>query len=337
MSNRQTTIAIDAMGGEKSPYKVLKGSHIFSSKNPDVKLVFFGVKDEIISEINKNNFIFRNYDIFNTTENVKDDDNANTILRSRKNSSIYKGLEFSKNNINSGFVSAGNTAAIMILSRLHMGMIQGIDRPAICSLIPNKINYSIMLDLGANVTVSPSNLLQFALMGFCYFSIINKNKEPKIGILNIGTENNKGLEFLQDASDLISKSFLKKFFIGFIEPNKVTSGECDIIISDGYTGNIMLKSAEGISQFIMSNLKNVYNKSFLNKLSYKLIERDLLKLKDMVNPEIYNGATLIGLNGISVKSHGNASPIAFSNAINQCNKFIINGLNKEIINSIKNL
>ena len=337
MSNRQVTIAIDAMGGENSPYKVLKGVEIFSNKNPDVHIKLFGNKNEIFLNIKEKKIIINNYDIFHTDDDVKDDDNTNTILRSRKNSSIYKGLEFVKNEENSGFVSSGNTAAIMILSRLHLGMIEGIDRPAICSLIPNQKNYSLMLDLGANVTVSPSNLLQFALMGLCYFTVINSKSKPKIGILNIGTENNKGLEFLQEASDLISKSFLKDYFIGFIEPNKITTGDCDIIISDGYTGNIMLKSAEGISDFIMSNLRSMYNKSLINKLSYKLIESDLKKLKDRVNPEIYNGATLIGLNGISIKSHGNASPLAFSYALNKCLDFISNDLNKQIVKSIKNL
>ena len=217
-----------------------------------------------------------------------------------------------------------------------MGMIEGIDRPAICSLVPNQKSYSIMLDLGANVLVNGSNLLQFALMGFCYYSIINKNTKPKIGILNIGTENNKGLEFLQEGADLILSSFLKDYFMGFIEPNKITSGNCDIIVSDGYTGNIMLKSAEGISNFITSNLKDIFNKSLINKISYKLIEKDLKKLKDQVNPDIYNGATLIGLNGISVKSHGNANPIAFSYALKQCHNFITKDLNKQIIKSIKN-
>ena len=250
---------------------------------------------------------------------------------------MYKGLEFAKTKENSGFVSSGSTAAIMVLSRLHMGMINGIDRPAICSLVPNKKNYSLMLDLGANVLVSGSNLFQFALMGFCYYSIINKKNKPKIGILNIGTENNKGLEFLQEAADLIVSSFLKEYFIGFIEPNKITSGDCDIIISDGYTGNIMLKSAEGISNFITSNLKDIFLKSLKNKIAYKLIEKDLNILKNQVNPDIYNGATLIGLNGISVKSHGNANPLAFSYALKQCHNFITNKLNKQIIRSIKNI
>ena len=337
MSERQVVIAIDAMGGENSPYKVLKGAEIFLKKEKNTRIVFFGDEILIKQNIKENNLNIFNFEIVNTQDIIKDEDNVNTILRSKKDSSIYRGLEFAKKNDVSGFVSSGSTAAIMVLSRLHMKMIDGIDRPAICSLVPNKKNYSLMLDLGANVTVTGSNLFQFALMGFCYYSIINKNTKPKIGILNIGTENNKGLEFLQDAADLILSSFLKKYFIGFIEPNKVTSGDCDIIISDGYTGNIMLKSAEGISNFITSNLKDIFNKSLINKISYKLIEKDLKKLKNQVNPDIYNGAILIGLNGISVKSHGNANPIAFSYALKQCHNFITNDLNKKIIKSIKNI
>ena len=336
MSKRQVTIAIDAMGGENSPYKVLKGVEIFLQKEKNTKIIFFGDKHTINQNIEINKLNIFNHEIINTNDIILDEDSVNTILRSKKNSSIYKGLEFAKDHEYSGFVSSGSTAAIMILSRLHMGMIEGIDRPAICSLVPNKKNYSLMLDLGANVIVNGSNLFQFALMGFCYYSIINKNTKPKIGILNIGTENNKGLEFLQEAADLVQASFLKDYFIGFIEPNKITSGDCDIIISDGYTGNIMLKSAEGISNFITSNLKEIFNKSLINKISYKLIEKDLKILKDQVNPDIYNGATLIGLNGISVKSHGNANPVAFSYALKQCYNFITNDLNKKIIESIKN-
>ena len=337
MSEGQVAIAVDAMGGENSPYKVLKGVEIFLQKEKNTKFIFFGDELLINQNIKKNNLNIFNFEIVNTEDIISDEDNVNTILRSKKNSSIYKGLEFAKKNEKSGFVSSGSTAAIMILSRLHMGMIEGIDRPAICSLVPNKKNYSLMLDLGANVLVSGSNLFQFALMGYCYYSIINKNKKPKIGILNIGTENNKGLEFLQEAADLILSSFLKEYFVGFIEPNKITSGDCDIIISDGYSGNIMLKSAEGISNFITSNLRDIFNKSLINKISYKLIEKDLRILKDQVNPDMYNGATLIGLNGISVKSHGNANPVAFSYALKQCNNFITNDLNKQIIKFIKNI
>ena len=193
-----------------------------------------------------------------------------------------------------------------------------------------------MLDLGANVTVDANTMLQFALMGYSYYSIIEKNINPKIGIINIGTENNKGLEFLQESYDLISNTFLKKYFIGFIEPNKIFSGDCDIMISDGYTGNIMLKTAEGMSKFITTNLKNVFSKSLSNKIAYKILEKDLKKFKDQINPDIYNGATLIGLNGISVKSHGYATPYAFSCAIERCHEFIVNSLNLKIKETFKN-
>ena len=336
MSSGQITIAVDAMGGENSPYKVLKGTEIFLKKRNNVKIIFFGNEKLILENIKKNNLNLFDCKIINTLDNINDEDTVKTILRSKKNSSIFKALEYSKK-YNTGFVSAGSTAAIMVLSRLHMGMIEGVDRPAICSIIPNNKNYSLMLDLGANLTVSAPNLLQFAIMGYCYFSIISENKNPKIGILNIGTENNKGLEFLQEAYDLISSSFLKDYFIGFIEPNKITSGDCDIIVSDGYTGNIMLKSAEGISNFITAKLRIMFEKSLINKVSYKLIEKDLKKLKNEVNPDIYNGATLIGLNGISVKSHGSANALAFSYALNQCYDFMFNNLNKQIIDTMKNI
>lgn len=330
MSIGKTTIAVDVMGGENAPYKNLKGVEIFSRKNKNVNFILLGVKKKIEDVINSQNIKIFNYQINDTLENIANDDNPSVILRKRKDSSIYKGLELVKDLKASGFVSAGNTAALMILSRSILGMIDGIDRPAICSIIPNKKDYSIMLDLGANSTVVAKNLFQFALMGYCYHSILKPNNEPKIGIINIGTENNKGLEFLKEAADLINNSFLKNNFIGFIEPNKITSGICDIMVSDGYTGNIMLKTAEGMSKFITDNLKNVFMKSLKNKLAYKILESDLNIFRDQINPEKYNGATLIGVNGISIKSHGNASPLAFSSAIQKCYDFINNDINKKI-------
>ncbi|MBT4952294.1 MAG: phosphate acyltransferase PlsX [Pelagibacteraceae bacterium] len=336
MSHRQITIAIDAMGGEGSPLKCLKGAEIFSNNHQGVMLQFFGDQDLIKQTIKNHKLNITNYKIVKCFDNVTDDDNANTILRSRKNSSISRGLTFIKDNPNSGFISAGNTAALMILSRLILGMIEGVNRPAICSTIPNEKSYSLMMDLGANVHVSADNLLQFALMGNAFFSIIDPKRNPKIGLINIGTENNKGLEFLQDAHDLISSTFLKNNFIGFIEPNKITHGYCDIILSDGYTGNIILKTAEGLSDFITSNLKNVFTKSLVNKIAYKMIEKDLIVFKNQIDPAEYNGATFLGVNGISVKSHGNANPYAFSCAINKCYDFVLNDLNKKIIENFKN-
>ncbi len=330
MENSNVTIAIDAMGGDNSPSKILKGIELFLKIRSDVNLVLFGDKNKIQKSIINNNFNLFNYEIVNTQENIQNDDTPSIILRNRKDSSITKGLEYIKDVNSSGFVSAGNTAAIMIMSKLKLGMLEGIDRPAICAIIPNNKNYSIMLDLGANVTSDAKSLLQFAIMGNCYHAIFKPNIEPKLGIVNIGTEQNKGKDYLQEAMDLINNSFLKKNFIGFIEPNKITSGDCDIMITDGYTGNIILKTASGMSNYITGNLRKMFTSSIKNKIAYKMIEKDLDSLKDNVNPDKYNGAIFIGVNGISIKSHGSANPTAFSFAIDRCYKFIKNDINSKI-------
>ena len=334
MNQNNITIAIDAMGGDNSPFKCLKGTEIFTKKIQDIKIILLGDRNIIEQNIKENKIKINNYEIIHLTNNIQNDDTPNTILRNKNDSSIYRGLEIVKNNQFSGFVSSGNTAAIMILSRLILGMIKGIDRPAICSLIPNKKGYSIMLDLGANVSSDSNDLFQFSLMGYCYHSILKKNIEPKIGIINIGTENNKGKEFLQEASEIINKSFLKKFFIGFLEPNKMTSGECDIIITDGYTGNIILKTAEGMSKYITGSLKNVFEKSLKNKMAYAILKNDLKNFRDKINPAKYDGAMLLGVNGVSIKSHGNSSAFAFSCALERCYEFIRNQLNKKISEQI---
>ena len=337
MNQNNITIAIDAMGGEDSPFKTLKGTEIFLHNKKNVKIVFLGDEKNIQDTIQKKNIRMNNYSVLHTDNNIQDDDTASVILRNRKDSSIKKGLELIKNLNNSGFVSAGNTAAIMILSKLQLGMIEGIDRPAICSIIPNNKDFSIMLDLGANVNSEAKHLFQFALMGYCYNSIIKPNTNPKLAIINIGTEENKGKEHLQDCMNLINKSFLNKYFIGFLEPYKIFSGECDIMITDGFTGNMILKTAEGLSNYIMKNLKSLFSNSFKNKLAYKIIEGDLNILRDKVNPDKYDGAMFLGVNGISIKSHGHSSPYAFSFAIERCYQFIKNDINSKIRNELINI
>ncbi|PPR45892.1 MAG: Phosphate acyltransferase [Alphaproteobacteria bacterium MarineAlpha5_Bin7] len=336
MDQKKITIAIDAMGGDDAPYKCLKGIEIFISNRKNIEIIILGDENIINDTLVKSKINLNNYKIINCINNIQNDDTANIILRNRKDSSINKGLEIVKNINNSGFVSSGNTAAIMILSRLNLGMIEGIHRPAICSLIPNKKNYSLMLDLGANVSSDPQNLFQFALMGYCYHTIFKPDLEPKIGIINIGTENNKGKEFLQKSADLIKESFLNKYFYGFLEPDKLTSGECDIMVSDGYTGNIILKTAEGMSKYITGNLKHVFVKSFLNKIAYSILKKDLKIFRDKINPANYDGAILLGVNGISIKSHGRSTPYAFSCAIERCYEFIKNDINYRIKNEINN-
>ena len=247
---------------------------------------------------------------------------------------MRKALEFiqSKNNI--GFVSAGNTGAVTALSKILLGTLENIKRPAFCSMIPTLNGFCIMLDLGANKESNENHLLQFSIMGHAFAKIKNISN-PKIAILNIGTEEGKGKEFLQEASTLISNSFLKNNFIGYIEPDQITSGKADVIVTDGFTGNIALKTAEGLSNFIMSNFKKVFLKNAINKIAYLILKKDLVKFSNTVNPTKYNGAMVLGLNGIVVKSHGSASPEAFAQALKNCLEFIERDINKLIIEELK--
>ena len=295
------SIAIDAMGGDRAPNKVIEGCEIFLNNNKNVKLIIFGNKNLI-----SNHFLEKYSEmisIIHCNEVISDDDKPSSILRSKKESSMRKAIEFIKSKNNIGFVSAGNTGAVTALSKILLGTLENIKRPAFCSMIPTTKGFCIMLDLGAN--------------------------------LNIGTEEGKGKEYLQEASNLISKSFLKNDFIGYIEPDQITTGIADVIVTDGFTGNIALKTAEGLSKFIMNNFKKVFTKSIINNIAYLILKKDLVKFSNTVNPTRYNGAMVLGLNGVVIKSHGNATPEAFAQALKNCLEFVERDINKLIIEELK--
>ena len=191
-----------------------------------------------------------------------------------------------------------------------------------------------MLDLGANKESNENQLLQFSIMGHAFAKIKNISS-PKVAILNIGTEEGKGKGYLQEAFNLIDKSFLKNDFIGYIEPDQITSGKADVIVTDGFTGNIALKTAEGLSKFITGNFKKIFTKNIINNIAYLILKRDLIKFSDTVNPTKYNGAMVLGLNGIVVKSHGSATPEAFAQALKNCLEFIKKDINRLIIEELK--
>ena len=228
MNQNQITIAIDAMGGDNSPTKVIKGCEIFfNNNNKNVKLAIFGDK-KLIS----NNFFEKYFEMisfFPCEERIFDNDKPSSILRSKKESSMRKAIEFIKSKKNIGFVSAGNTGAVTALSKIILGTLENIKRPAFCSMIPTFKGFCIMLDLGANKESNENHLLQFAIMGHS-FAKINKITFPKVAILNIGTEAGKGKDYLQEAFNLINKSFLKNNFVGYIEPDQITSGKADVIV-----------------------------------------------------------------------------------------------------------
>jgi len=332
MNQNQISIAIDAMGGDNSPTKVIKGCEIFLKDNKNVKLIIFGNKNLI-----SHDFLEKYSEMISFVhceEVILDKDKPSSILRSKKESSMRKGIEFIKSKNNIGFVSAGNTGAVTVLSKILLGTLKNIKRPAFCSMIPTSKGFCIMLDLGANKESDENQLLQFSIMGHAFAKIKNISK-PKIAILNIGTEEGKGKEYLQEASDLISTSFLKNEFIGYIEPDQITSGKADVVVTDGFTGNIALKTAEGLSTFIMNNFKKVFTKNIINKIAYLILKKDLVVFSNTVNPTKYNGAIVLGLNGVVVKSHGKATPEAFAQALKNCLEFVKRDINKLIIEELR--
>ncbi len=332
MHQNQITIVVEAMGGDNSPEKTIKGCEIFLNKNSNVKLIIFGDKNTI-----NNNFLEKNSEMIkfvHCEEVILDEDKPSSILRSKKESSMRKAIEFIKSKNDIGFVSAGNTGAVTALSKIILGTLNNIKRPAFCSMIPTLKGFCIMLDLGANKESNENQLLQFSIMGHAFAKIKNISS-PKIAILNIGTEEGKGKGYLQEAFNLLDKSFLKNDFIGYIEPDQITSGKADVIVTDGFTGNIALKTAEGLSKFITGNFKKIFTKNIINNIAYLILKRDLIKFSDTVNPTKYNGAMVLGLNGIVVKSHGSATPEAFAQALKNCSEFIKKDINKLIIEELK--
>ena len=201
-------------------------------------------------------------------------------------------------------------------------------------MIPTLNSFCIMLDLGANKESNENQLLQFSIMGHAFAKIKNISN-PKVAILNIGTEEGKGKDYLQEASLLINNSFLRDNFIGYIEPDQITSGKADVIVTDGFTGNIALKTAEGLSNFIMNNFKKVFSKNIFNNIAYLILKNDLKKFSNTVNPTKYNGAMVLGLNGVVIKSHGRATPVAFAQALENCLEYVEKDINKRIIEELE--
>ena len=312
-------------------YLIIKKIQV-SENNKNVKLIIFGNKNSV------NNIFLDKYskiiNFVHCEEVILDNDKPSSVLRSKKESSLRKAIEFIKSKKNIGFVSAGNTGAVTVLSTIILGTLNNIKRPAFCSMIPTSKGFCIMLDLGANKESNENQLLQFSIMGHA-FAKINNISSPKIAILNIGTEEGKGKGYLQEAYNLIDKSFLKNDFIGYIEPDQITSGKADVIVTDGFTGNIALKTAEGLSKFITNNFKKVFTKNIINNIAYLILKKDLNKFSNTVNPTKYNGAMVLGLNGIVIKSHGNASPEAFAQALINCLEFVKKDINKLIIEELK--
>ena len=333
--NNKFIIAVDAMGGEGSPKKVLDGISIFCEKNNDIFFKIFGDKNLIQKNISKKVNKDR-YDIIHTDDFVKDEDSAFMGAKNKK-TSMWLAVESVKNKEANIVISAGNTGALFVIAKLNIEMIDKIDKPALSGLWPNKLGMNVVLDLGANIECSEKNLLDFSIMGTSLFKSLFPSEEAKVALLNIGSEEGKGNETIKNTYQRLSTVKKNFIFKGYVEGNNIMTGDVNVIITDGFTGNIALKTAEGTASFITSELKKILTSNFLGKFSSIINMKNLNKFKDKLDPRKYNGAILIGLKSPVVKSHGSTDSLGFSNSLSVCEKIIKGNLIDKIKENINDI
>ena len=316
--NNKVKIAIDAMSGENSPKKVIDGIEFYLKKNKDNFFYLYGDKILLNEQISRTKLVNQYSEIINTKDVILDNESPLAAAKRGKESSMWKTIESLKEKRAQVSLSAGNTGALLVMSRLLLNTINGISKPALAALWPNQKNMNVVLDLGANIECDEKNLSDFASMGSALFRALFSNQKPKIALLNVGLEEIKGNDILKKTYSILKNNKIKNFdFSGYIEGNHIMDGNIDVIITDGFTGNIALKTAEGTSNFITRNLKDS-----LNKFSMLLSYYSLKKFKDKLDPRKYNGAILLGLESPVVKSHGSTDAIGFAHSIDVCSKIV---------------
>ena len=332
--NSKFNIAVDAMGGDNAPLKVLEGASLFFKDSPNAFINFYGDKEKISKELNKFSILNQdNCKIIHAPDTVPGNVSVRDAIKIGKNTSMWMSIDSVKNGENQIVISSGNTGALLVMSKLIIKMIEGLDKPALAAVWPNFKNYSVVLDLGANVECSSDNLVQFSVMGAeLYKSIYNLN-EATVGLLNIGSEEIKGNETIKDANDKLNEIKIDGFkYGGYIEGSQIKNGDTNVIVTDGFTGNVALKTAEGTANFITTEIKKSFSNSFLSKIGYLFSYFTFKEIKKKLDPRRFNGAIFLGLNAPVIKSHGGADGFAFYNSLNLSYRI----LNGNLINKIKN-
>ena len=327
-------IAVDAMGGDNSPKKIIDGIIHNHQSNNNSFYKIFGDENKI-SEIIKGKIDNDYYEILHTENVVKSTDSPLEGAKRGKNTSMWLAIESVKNKEADIVVSAGNTGALLVVSKLNLKMIENIDKPALSALWPNKKGMSVVLDLGANIECSSKNLLDFSIMGASLFTSLYPNDKPNVGLLNIGSEELKGNEIIKETYQILNDKNSNNYdFAGYIEGNHLMDGDVNVIVSDGFTGNVALKTAEGTANFITGELKTAMTGTLIGKISSLLNISNLNKFKKRLDPRLYNGAIFIGLDSPVVKSHGGTDYIGFSNSLDVCHRIVKGNLIEKIKQNI---
>ena len=333
--SKKISIAIDAMGGDNSPDKTIEGIKFFLEKNKsnsDFILNIFGKEELIKEKIKKYNIKSDFINIINSIKVVSDEETPMTAVKNSKNTSMWNCIHHQLEGKSDISLSAGNTGVLLVISRMILKMMEGVSKPALAGLWPGDRGMNLVLDLGANIECNDQNLVDFAELGSALFKSLFPNDKPKVSLLNVGSEEIKGTEILKTASKRLRDLSSDDNFIykGYIEGNNIMDGDSNVIITDGFTGNVALKTAEGTAKFITNNLKKSLTENIITKLSLIFSYFSLKKFKDKLDPRKYNGAIFLGLNGPVVKSHGGIDSIGFYYSLDLCYKIVKGDLITEI-------
>jgi len=329
-------IAVDAMGGDYAPDVVVIGA-IEAAKSYDIEILLVG-KEKLVSEmlLKYKWSDSEKIKIVNAEEVITMSDAPTISVRKKKNSSISVGINLLKNKEADAFVSAGNTGAVVCAATLFLGLLKGIERPGIAIAFPTLNGVSMLIDAGANIDPKPAHLLQYGIMAEAYYeNVLGLKKNPSVGLLNVGEEATKGTEFIKETHDLLSKAPFN--FIGNVEGKDIFSGKCDVIVCDGYVGNVALKVTESVAEMVHDLLKRRILQGILGKLGVLLLVKNLKKLKKDLDYAEYGGAPLLGVNGVVIIGHGRSSSTAIKNAIRVAKREVERRINERIVNSIQSI
>ena len=340
--DKKITIAIDAMGGDNSPNKTIEGLSLFLKKNVqnnDFFINLYGDKTKIEHELNKFSVSKKLIKIVHSSSVVSDDETPLSAVKNSRNTSMWNSINSQIEGDADISLSAGNTGVLLVISRMILKMMSQLSKPALAGLWPNKNGMNVVLDLGANIECDDENLVEFAELGSALYKSLYPHDKPLVSLLNVGSEEIKGTDILKKAYKKLNNLSDENNFIfkGYIEGNKIMDGSTNVIVTDGFTGNIALKTAEGTAKFITDNLKKSLTENILTKISLFFSYFALKKFKNKLDPRKYNGAIFLGLNGPVVKSHGGTDAIGFYHSIDLCYKIVKGNLLDQIRNNLNHL
>lgn len=334
----QITIALDAMGGDHAPASIIGGAHLVHEADPHVQFLLFGDENRLHPVLNRYRSLKDRARIIHTDKMIRGDERPSAALRASKDTSMRLAIESVTEGRADAVVSGGNTGALMAMARTCMKMLPGIHRPALASLFPAKNgNSSVMLDLGANVLVDAETLAQFAVLGGVFARALKNAAQPTIALLNVGTEDAKGPDHVRSAANILANVELPGRYVGFIEADRILTGEVDVIVSDGYAGNTALKAIEGTGMFFATSLRQTFTNDPLSMAGGLFAYMGLRRLKGKVDPRHYNGGVLLGLGGLCVKSHGGSDALGVSSAIRLAAALARHGYTRRVSEDINHL